>query len=226
MNTAVSTPRRVLIGTPAHDGRVDVWYANSLVNTVKMAAQLGIQVDPIYMSYDSLVQRARNDLVRLALEQRYDDLIFIDSDQDWDPAWIFRLLDLDEAVVGGTVVKKSDQIQFNVKVLKSGLKVSATGLIEVESIGTGFLKISREALEAVWDISEEYINEGRKCRMVFDVKLINGELISEDNVFCAKWRGLGNSVWIDPTMTCGHVGVKKYTGNFMQFLNQHKLLTI
>lgn len=218
--------KRVLIGTPAHDGRVDVWYANSLVNTIKMAAQLGIQVDPVYMSYDSLVQRARNDLVRLALEQRYDALVFIDSDQDWDPAWIFRLLSYEEPVVGGTVVKKSDRTMFNVKILKSGIKIESSGLIEVESIGTGFLKISREALEAVWDISEEYVNEGRKCRMVFDVKLIDGELVSEDNIFCAKWRSLGNKVWIDPNMTCGHVGVKKYTGNFMQFLNQHQLLTV
>jgi glycosyltransferase involved in cell wall biosynthesis len=218
--------RRVLIGTPAHDGRVDVWYANSLVNTVKMSWTQGMTIDPIYMSYDSLVQRARNDLVRLALEQRYDDIIFIDSDQDWDPAWIFRLLAHPVDVVGGTVVKKSDTTLFNVKALPSGVALNSQGLIEVESVGTGFLRISRSALEAVWDISEEYTNEGRKSRMVFDIKLIKGELVSEDNVFCAKWRGLGNQVWIDPTMTCGHIGAKKYTGNFMQFLHQNKLLTI
>ena len=218
--------RRVLLGTPAHDGRVDVWYCNSLVNTIKMAAQLGVEINPVYMSYDSLVQRARNDLVRLALEEQYDDLIFMDSDQEWDPAWIFRLLGYEEAVIGGTVVKKSDRVMFNVKAPRSGLKLTANGLMEVDSIGTGFLRIRRDALEAVWNMSEEYINEGKRCRMVFDVKLIDGELVSEDNVFCAKWRSLGNSVWIDPTMTCGHVGVKKYTGNFMQFLNQHKLLTI
>jgi len=218
--------RRVLLGTPAHDGRVDVWYCNSLVNTIKMAAQLGVEINPVYMSYDSLVQRARNDLVRLALEEQYDDLIFMDSDQEWDPAWIFRLLGYEESVVGGTVVKKSDRVMFNVKAPRSGLKITANGLMEVESIGTGFLRIRRDALEAVWNMSEEYINEGKRCRMVFDVKLIDGELVSEDNVFCAKWRSLGNSVWIDPTMTCGHVGVKKYTGNFMQFLNQHQLLNI
>jgi hypothetical protein len=191
-----------------------------------MAAQLGVEINPVYMSYDSLVQRARNDLVRLALEEQYDDLIFMDSDQEWDPAWIFRLLGYEEAVIGGTVVKKSDRVMFNVKAPRSGLKLTANGLMEVDSIGTGFLRIRRDALEAVWNMSEEYINEGKRCRMVFDVKLIDGELVSEDNVFCAKWRSLGNSVWIDPTMTCGHVGVKKYTGNFMQFLNQHKLLTI
>ena len=110
--------RKVLIGTPAHDGRVDVWYANSLVNTIKLAKD--VTIDPIYMSYDSLVQRARNDLVRLALEGGYDDLIFIDSDQEWSPQWVFKLLDYDTDVIGGTVVKKSDQPAYNVKALPTG----------------------------------------------------------------------------------------------------------
>lgn len=218
--------RKVLIGTPAHDGRVDVWYANSLVNTVKLSGKYGVEIVPIYMSYDSLVQRARNDLVRLALEEKFDDLIFMDSDQEWDPEWIFSLLARPEDVVGGTVVKKSDQPLFNVKALKSGLKREANGLMEVEAVGTGFLKLSRKALETVWNESAEYTNEGKKCRMVFDVQLVDGELVSEDNVFCRKWRSLGNKVWIDPTMTCNHIGSKKYSGSFLQFLEHARLLQI
>jgi hypothetical protein len=218
--------RKVLIGTPAHDGRVDVWYTNSLINTVKLSGKYDTEIHPVYMSYDSLVQRARNDLVRLALDEGFDALVFMDSDQEWDPEWIFKLLDYKEDVVGGTVVKKSDQLLFNVKALKTGLKREANGLMEVEAIGTGFMKITRKALQEVWDVSSEYTNEGKKCRMVFDVQLVDGELVSEDNVFCRKWRSLGNKVWIDPTMTCNHIGSKKYSGNFMHFLNQTKLLTL
>ena len=218
--------RKVLIGTPAHDGRVDVWYCNSLVNTIKMAPHFDTLIQPVYMSYDSLVQRARNDLVRLALEEQFDDLIFIDSDQEWNPEWVFKLLEYKEEVIGATVVKKSDQPMFNVKALKTGLKQEKNGLMEVEAIGTGFLKISKSALEAVWEKSPEYINEGKKCRMVFDVQLVDGELVSEDNVFCRKWRSMGKKVYIDPTMTCNHIGAKKYQGNFMQFVSKLKLLTI
>ena len=72
--------RRVLIGTPSYDGRVDVWFANSLAGTLKMSYEKGIHVHTIYTSYDSLIQRARNSLFRLALEGGYDDLFFIDSD--------------------------------------------------------------------------------------------------------------------------------------------------
>jgi len=210
--------RKVLIGTPAHDGRVDVWYANSLINTVKLSALKGVEIVPVYMSYDSLVQRARNDLVRLAIEEKFDYLIFIDSDEEWNPEWIFKLIAYKEDVVGATVVKKSDQIAFNVKALETGLKQQQNGLMEVECVGTGFLKISLNALKKVWDMSPEYFNEDRKCRMVFDVQIVNGDLVSEDNVFCKKWRSLGGKVFIDPAMTCNHIGVKKYQGNFLNFI--------
>jgi glycosyltransferase involved in cell wall biosynthesis len=210
--------RKVLIGTPAHDGRVDVWFANSLVNTIKLAAKKDVEINPVYMSYDSLVQRARNDLVRLALEENYDDLIFIDSDEEWDPEWIFKLLAFKEEVIGLPVVKKSDLMMFNIKALPNGLKVQQNGLMEVEAVGTGFMKISKPALKKVWDASVEYKNEGRACRMVFDVKVVDGELVSEDNVFCQKWRSLGGRVFIEPSMTCNHIGVKKYQGNFLDYL--------
>jgi glycosyltransferase involved in cell wall biosynthesis len=211
--------RKVLIGTPAHDGRVDVWFANSLVNTVKLAMQRQVELIPIYMSYDSLVQRARNDIVRLAVEEDFDDLIFIDSDEEWDPEWIFKLLAYKEEVIGLPVVKKSDQMMFNIKALPTGLKTQQNGLMEVEAVGTGFMKISKSALKNVWDVSDEYQNEGRTCRMVFDVKVVDGQLVSEDNIFCQKWRNLGGKVFIEPSMTVNHIGVKKYQGNFLEYLN-------
>ena len=211
-------PRKVLIGTPSYDGKVDVWYANSLVNTIRMSYEKDVVIVPVYMAYDSLVQRARNDLVKLAIEEDFDDLIFIDADQEWDPAWVFKLLDSDKDVVAGTVVKKSDEVSFNVKALKEGMKTEEDGLIEVDCVGTGFMRISKSALKQVWDVSTEYKNEGKTCRMVFDIKIENGDLVSEDNVFCKKWHDLGGKVYIDPNMTCNHIGVKKYGGNFMEYI--------
>lgn len=213
--------RKVLIGTPAHDGRLDVWYCNSLVNTIKLSMVHGVEIIPVYMSYDSLVQRARNDLVRLALEENFDDLIFIDSDEEWNPEWIFTLLNYDVDVVGVPVIKKSDTPAFNVKSLPDGMRFDKNNLMEVEAVGTGFLRISKNALEQIWDDSPEYMNENRKCRMVFDIQIIDGDLVSEDNIFCQKWRNLGGKVYIDPSMTCNHIGAKKYSGNFLDFLQKH-----
>ena len=209
--------RKVLIGTPAYDGRIDVWFANSLVNTIRMTPENTVII-PVYMAFDSLVQRARNDLVKLALDEDFDDLIFIDSDVEWQPEWVNKLLSYDADVVGGIYPKKTDLHQFPVKPLETGFKAEENGLIEVAGLPTGFLRITRKALKDVWEVSEEYENEGKTNRMVFDVKVMDGKLVSEDNVFCRKWRDLGGKVYIDPSMTCNHIGTKKYQSNFQEYL--------
>jgi glycosyltransferase involved in cell wall biosynthesis len=215
--------RKVLIGTPSYDGRIDVWFANSLVATVKEAEKKDIFVHAIYTSYDSLVQRARNSLVKLALDGGYDDLFFIDSDIEWEPEWFFRLLNRPEPVVGGALVKKTDTEGYTVKILDKTLKYSSDKkLLEVNGVGTGFLKVSKFALEKLWEASDPYTSEGEKHRMVFDIKVENGELISEDYIMCNKWQSLGYKVWLDPTITCNHIGVKKFKGDLNKFLDKNK----
>jgi hypothetical protein len=216
--------RKVLLGTPCYDGKVNVEFLHSLLNTVALSSKHNTAIFPVQICYDALIQRARNDLVSMALESNCDDLVFVDADQEWDPEWIFKLLDYPVDLVAGTVPKKSDvDIDFNVKALPGGLTKPVNGLLEVESVGTGFMRISKKALQTVWDISPEYKNNGKTNRMVFDVQILdNGNLISEDNVFCEKWRKSGGGVWIDPTMTCNHIGNKKYQNNFLSFIKQYK----
>lgn len=213
--------RKVLIGTPSYDGRVDVWYANSLLETVRMSYEKDVFIHAIYTSYDSLIQRARNSLFRLALMGGYDDLFFIDSDCEWQAEWIFRLLERPEPIVGGALVKKSEKEGYTVKLLDRELKYSQDGkLIEVDGVGTGFMKVNRFALEKLWDMSDKYMSEGEEHRMVCDIKVENGDLISEDYIVCNKWKSLGYKVWLDPTITLNHIGIKKYKGDFQAFINQ------
>jgi glycosyltransferase involved in cell wall biosynthesis len=212
--------KRVIIGTPAHDGKVDVHYTISLIETIKLCHD--VEIYPIFMSYDSLIQRARNDLIKMAIESDVDDIIFIDADQGWNPTDIFKLLNHPVDVVGGLVPKKSEEIGFNVKILPDSLTINADGLMEVEYIGTGFLRLSRKVMHAVWDSCTPYTNNGTECRMVFDLQIIDGELVSEDNIFCKKCKDLGFKVFIDPEINCDHIGVKKYSVNFLHFLEELK----
>jgi glycosyltransferase involved in cell wall biosynthesis len=214
--------RRVLIGTPSYDGKVDVWFANSLIATVKESIEKDIFVHAIYTSYDSLVQRARNSLIKLALDGGYDDLFFIDADVEWEKEWFFDLLDRPEPIVGGALIKKTDKEGYTVKMLNKKLTWSQDKkLLDVDGVGTGFLKVSRFALEKLWEMSDEYESEGEKHRMVFDIKVENGDLISEDYVLCNKWKSLGYKVWLDPTITCNHIGIKKFKGNLKKFIDKN-----
>lgn len=215
---------RVLIGTPSYDGRIDVWFANSLLSTVKMSYEKNVEVHAIYVSYDSLVQRARNSLFKLAIEGEFDDLFFIDSDVEWEPEWFFRMIERPEPIVGAALVKKSDEQEgYTIQLLDTDLKWSSDKkLIEVNGLGTGFMKISRFALEKLWEMSEPYkTDEGDPQRMVCDLVVKDGVLISEDYIICKKWQSLGYKVWIDPTITINHIGIKKFKGDFNSFIKKN-----
>lgn len=214
--------RKVLIGTPCYDGRLEAWYVNSMRRTEALLAGHGIEITPVYMSYDALVQRARNDLVRIAIENGFDDMMFIDSDIEWEPEWALALLKHDVDCVGAAYRKKTDdQELYTVRAAQLPIPVEpVTGLWVVDGIGTGFVRLSRKALQALWDSCEEYENEGRKCRWIFDVCVVDHRLVSEDNIMCEKLRRLGFRVYLDPSFTPTHIGIKKYRGDFQSYVER------
>jgi hypothetical protein len=212
--------RQVLIAAPSYDGKVNVWHATALLETAKIGLTKDINVSAVYMSYDALVQRARNDIFKLAYDSKVDDLVFIDCDVDWNPNDLFKLLEHDVDIVAAPIIKKSDQIlTYSVK-LTGDYEVQDNGLAEVDGCATGFMRIRREAIEKIWDDAPEYREQHKPepIRMVFDVKVVDGELWSEDIVFCERWLEIGGKVYIDPTINCGHSGEKRWIGNFSAFI--------
>ena len=174
----------------------------------------------VYMSYDALVQRARNDIFKLAYDAKVDDLFFIDCDVDWQPADFFKMLEHDTEIVAAPIIKKSDMVHtYSVK-LTGDYETDDNGLISVNGAATGFMRIRSDAIQKMWDASEEYQERHKTepSRMVFDVKVVDGEIWSEDIIFCQKWRDMGGKVYIDPTVNCGHSGEKRWVSNFEEFM--------
>lgn len=211
--------RRVMIGTPCYDGRLDVWYVNSLMNTVKKAEKQNIEIIPIWVSFDALLQKARNDTVHLAMIDNVDDLIWIDSDIEWNPDWIFQLLNYDVDVVGGTYPKKGDKEEYVLRQKEKYPIDPETGLVEVDGLGTGFVRWSRKALDYLWNTSESYIEpkDGGERKFIFNVVIENRGLISEDIWAFDLLKKGGFKVYLDPKMTCNHTGHKKWQGDFYTF---------
>ena len=217
--------RNVMVGTPAHDGRLDVWYVNSLLGTIDLCGRSDIKISPIFMSFDSLIQRARNDLVLMAIEHEVDDLLFIDSDEKWEPEWVLSLLRHEVDAVGAAVRKKTDAIEeYNVRASGPNIPVDAkTGLWLVDGVGTGFLRLSNKALHALWDRSQTYKKDsGIVSRMVFNVEIKNGRLVGEDIGMCNKLHASGIQVYIDPSFTVTHIGPKEFTGDFPSYIERLK----
>ena len=212
--------RKVLIATPTYTGEVNMKYTVALLNTTRLAMIRGIDLQVCYTAGDALVQKSRNYLLTCALNNGCDDLIFIDDDIEWDPEWIFKLLDYPMDVVGGVYRKKIDDAEiYAVRLTEPIQGDSRTGLMKVEGLATGFLRLSRRAITSLWASSEPYTNGMLPNeRMVFDLKIENETLYSEDYVMSQKLTKLGFELWIDPRMCCVHIGPKPFVGHFIKWL--------
>jgi len=211
--------RKVLIATPSHDGKLEASYVNSLLQSIKLCNQLEIELIPLWMCYDSLVQRCRNDLIAIAIEHKFDDILWIDSDIEWNPEWIIKLLQSNKDVIGGTYRKKTDEQEIYL-VKTDNKKIDKEGLLEVDGLGFGFLKMSKKAFTTLWKKSKSYETDGIKSKMIFNIDIEKGKFIGEDIVVCNKLKKLGFIIYLDPSMTCNHIGAKKYVGNFNNWINK------
>jgi hypothetical protein len=92
----------VCILTPCYGGVACVEYVTSLMNTMNTFQTLGINVKIEFCRNDSLVSRARNNLIAKAMnDPKVTHAMFIDNDIIWDPISIIKLLVADKAVIGG-----------------------------------------------------------------------------------------------------------------------------
>lgn len=213
--------KRVIIGTPALDGKVQAWYTDSLVNSIKYCAFYGVDIIPIMLINESILPMARNEILKIAYEEKVDSIIFIDSDQIWDPQGLLEIINSQYDVIGLPVVSKTDEPgKFNVIIhdLREVEKNSA-GYIKTDAIGTGFLKISRKALKRLWESNETTQFRGNDLKNICEYSVDENGFIGEDVMLCRKLRELNFDIWVNTNYTCGHIGDKLWVGNFSEFFD-------
>lgn len=207
---------RVLIGTPSLDGRVDAWYAFACHDLAKHGLAHGIDTSIAMLSYESILPMARNQLLTMALEGDFDALLFVDSDTFFNPLHIVSVLKDERDVVALPVINKSDQEAYNVNFNLA--ETEPAPWIKVESVGTGCMKLSKKALTALADSSDETEFRGKKLKNICQYDFASESFVGEDINLCRKLRSLGFDIWVATETTCMHIGTKIYSGNFQQFL--------
>ena len=93
---------KLYILTPCYGGMCHVNYLTCLVNTLTLFRQFDFPIQVEFCKNDSLVSRARNNLVARALtDEKTTHIMFIDNDISWDPFDILKLVLKDKELIGG-----------------------------------------------------------------------------------------------------------------------------
>lgn len=203
--------RVVAVCIPAHDGKLCWEAVFSLREEEMLFRELDLpwRLDPIVISGCSLISRARSECVQNAIERGAEAVMFVDSDMGWAAGSIARLLAQNVDVIGAACPRKVAGVNWNVSWLGDGPPApNEKGLIEVKTIGTGFLLIKKRVFDIIKDRWPEhgenvYRRDGSDelCYAYFQSPGSWGE----DTYFCHQWRQCGGRLWADPAIGIKHV---------------------
>ncbi len=165
----------LVVGTPAFGGLLTSLYTSSMLKLQLALKRNGIPLQVVLQNGDSLIPRARQDILTQFLEQREaTHLLFIDADIGFEPDQVFRLMQFNEDCTAAVYPHKwmnpaklkalaaqgkdfSDAAALSyVYEPQSGAKAkSRKGFITVRYAGTGFLMLRRSMVTAMMEKYKE-----------------------------------------------------------------------
>ena len=116
--------------------------------------------------------------------------------------------------VAAMVPAKKDELQIMFSCDPKKEPVTEGDLLEVDWVGFGLVRMTRAAMQLVWDAAkpeDTYLEKGEERRSIFKNTIENGLFVGEDVYFCRQYKALGGRVWVDTSFRAGHVGFKTYT---------------
>ena len=221
--------RRVIVSIPCYSGEPSHITQSSFLRTRDLANSLGIMVDINMRVSDSSITRARDIMFSEFLDRwpEATDMVFIDADIGWEAEGFIRLISHPVDLVGGAYRSRGDPEVYVLRSLDNELQRDRnTGLMAVEGVPTGFMRITRRAAVKM---AEAYKDDwytdptapGLTIRQLFTFEVRDNRLYSEDYNFCRRWRQIGGTCWVDPDQTLHHVGKKVFSGNLMRWLESN-----
>lgn len=210
------------IGIPCYGGMVSEPTMTSFIRFTLLAQQAGLNWSLDTMVNESLVTRARNNLMaKMMTNKQATHFMFIDADIRFQPESILQMLAYDKEVIGGLYPKKALPVNYVIN-LKPQTKIQGD-IFTVDTMGTGFLLFKRNVYEKLIEAHPEtkYVDDvglGKQFEpmmySIFDCKIDErGHYLSEDWLFCRRWQELGGEIWAHSKVLLNHVGHYEYAGD-------------
>lgn len=211
--------KNVLIATPCLDQKVDAYFVHSLCESIKLGLKHDLDIRCVFLANESILPMARNELFKLAYDEVYHTMVFIDDDEYWDEKTLIEIIQSEKDVITVPVVNKGDQkLEYNVW-LNSDRQKDVDGYIKIEKCGTGFLKLSRKVIVDLWNTNVELVFRNKSLKNICEYSSDNGSFVGEDITLTKKIKNLGYDIWLNPKHTVSHIGNKMYKGNFKKSYN-------
>ena len=221
----------VYIAMPCYDS-VKI---NTMLSVIKLVQQLsksGIKVG-INTMKSPLIHQARNYLTSVFLTTEYQYLLFIDSDVEFEPESVLRMLVSKKRIICTPYRVKAENLNKHIYTVEfknpKSIPIMPGGLVEIEAGPTGLMLIERLVFERIIKNHPELKIKNKATPTAdkshefyynfFDFGFNDGYCTGEDISFCRLARGNDFTIYANTESTTRHHGSWAWEGKFRESLN-------
>ena len=216
----------VFIAMPCYDS-VKI---NTMLSVIKLVQQLGksgIEVG-IHTMKSPLIPQARNYLTSVFLTTEYQYMLFIDTDVEFQPEAVIRMMVTKKNIICTPYRVKSTDIDKHIYTVEfkdpKNILVLAEGLVEIEAGPTGLMLIDRKVFEKIiknrtdLKIINKATPSAEKSHEFyynfFDFGFKDGYAMGEDVSFCRLARSNDFKIYANIESSTTHHGSFAWKGMF------------
>lgn len=248
--------RGIFLATPMYGGMCAGMFSKSVADLAAFCASHQIPLQMYFLFNESLITRARNYCCDEFMRSNLHHMMFIDADIGFNPQDVIFMAHLqlehpEYEIIGGPYPKKCiswEKIKmavdkgvadndpnvldrfvgdyvFNPKSGQATIRIDEP--VEVMEIGTGFMMITKEAMQKFYDaykdkymyrpdhVRTEHFDGSREIMQYFQAEIdpVSKRYLSEDYWFCQKAHEAGIRTWFCPWMRLQHVGTYIFGGS-------------
>ena len=234
MNNNTQAKPSIFIAMPCYDS-VKI---NTMLSVIKLVQQLGksgIEVG-IHTMKSPLIHQARNYLTSVFLTTQYQYMLFIDSDVEFEPEAVLRMMVAKKNIVCTPYRVKAEELSKHIYTVEfkdpKNILVLAGGLVEIEAGPTGLMLIDRKVFEKIiknhpeLKIRNKATPKAEKSHEFyynfFDFGFNDGYAMGEDVSFCRLARGNGFKIYANIESSTTHHGAYAWKGTFGESMKSIK----
>ena len=221
----------VYIAMPCYDS-VKI---NTMLSVIKLVEQFrysGVKMG-INTMKSPLIHQARNYLTSVFLTTEYQYLLFIDSDVEFEPDAVFRMLVAKKDIICTPYRVKAEQLDKHIYTVEfkdpKNIPFLPGGLVELEAGPTGLMLIDRTVFEKIIKNHPDLKIKNKATPSAdkslefyynfFDFGFDNHYATGEDISFCKLAKENGFKIYANTESTTSHHGSWAWEGKFKESLN-------
>ena len=223
----------VYIAMPCYDS-VKINTMLSVIKLVQQLAKSGVSVG-INTMKSPLIHQARNYLTSVFLVTPYEYLLFIDSDVEFEPEAVAKMLVAKKDIICTPYRVKAEQLDKHIYTVEfknpKNIPILPGGLVELEAGPTGLMLIDRKVFEKIIKNHPELKIKNKATPTAdtdkshefyynfFDFGFKDGYAMGEDVSFCRLAKENGFKMYANTESWTRHHGSWAWEGRFKESLN-------